>query len=169
MIQLLLPLIAILTIAWFFGAYRKGTPAARKRLVGWFFFGVLLVGIVFLTVTGRLHFIAAIVTALLPFVKKLIPVLRYVPLLRRFVKQQKSSAEQTGGESGGDSGADSRGNNAGSMSKAQAHEVLGVKPGASSQQIIDAHRKLMQKCHPDRGGNDYLAAQINQAKDTLLS
>lgn len=165
MIQLLVPLIALLTVVWFFGAYRKGTPAARKRLVAWFFFGVLLVAVVFLTVTGRLHFIAAIVTALLPFVKKLIPVLRYVPLLRRFVKQKRSSAEQTDNGQSTDEGV----SKSGSMSKAQAHEVLGIKPGASSQEVIDAHRKLMQKCHPDRGGNDYLAAQINQAKDTLLS
>lgn len=162
MIQLLVPLIALLTVVWFFGAYKKGSPAARKRLVAWFFFGLLLVAVLFLTVTGRLHFVAAIVTALLPFMKKLIPVLRYVPLLRRFVKQQKEDVGQDGSSN---AGADKGGR----MSRAQAHEVLGLKPGASSQEIIDAHRKLMQKCHPDRGGNDYLAAQINQAKDTLLS
>ncbi|KZY65471.1 hypothetical protein A3738_18305 [Oleiphilus sp. HI0066] len=50
-----------------------------------------------------------------------------------------------------------------------ALKVLGLAEGASKQEIVDAHRKLMQKCHPDRGGNDFLAAQLNQAKDILLS
>ena len=41
--------------------------------------------------------------------------------------------------------------------------------GMSKEEIIKAHKRMMQKVHPDRGGSDFLAAQINQAKDTLLS
>ena len=54
------------------------------------------------------------------------------------------------------------------MSRDEALAVLGLGPDASDEDIVTAHRKLMQKLHPDRGGNDYLAAKVNQAKDLLL-
>lgn len=54
------------------------------------------------------------------------------------------------------------------MSEQQARDVLGVSSSASEKEVIKAHKRLMQKIHPDKGGSDYLAQQINQAKDTLL-
>jgi hypothetical protein len=54
------------------------------------------------------------------------------------------------------------------MGRSEALAMLGLSDDATKEDIITAHRKLIQKLHPDRGGNDYLAAQINQAKDLLL-
>ena len=54
------------------------------------------------------------------------------------------------------------------MTRAEAYEVLGLRAGADGAAIQAAYVRLMQAAHPDRGGSDWLAARINQARDVLL-
>ena len=54
------------------------------------------------------------------------------------------------------------------MSEDEARSILGVTVDASREEIIETHRRFIQKNHPDRGGSNYLAAKINQAKNVLL-
>jgi hypothetical protein len=57
---------------------------------------------------------------------------------------------------------------AGRMSADEARAVLGIGPSATPEEIRAAHHRLMKKLHPDQGGSNRLASEVNEAKDVLL-
>ncbi len=54
------------------------------------------------------------------------------------------------------------------MTQAEARDILGVSASAGKAEVEAAHRRLMARVHPDVGGANGLAVQINRARDTLL-
>ena len=116
-------------------------------------FFLLSIVVIFLVLTGRAHWLSAIVVALIPLVKKLFLILRYLPILQRF-SSYYSQKKQGGPKQ--------------SMSIKEAADILNVSENASEDEIILAHKKAMQKNHPDKGGSKEIASKINTAKKRLL-
>jgi len=87
-------------------------------------------------------------------------------VLEAFLDRVHGAAWRGGEEA--DTGGGARASSGSSMTFDEAYEILGLSPGAKPDDIREAHRKLMQKNHPDHGGSTYLASKINQAKELLL-
>jgi len=223
---------------------RKKTAQQRKKLIYKLLLSILVLTLTFLTLTGRMHFLVAIGAAVLPFLSRLLPLIKYIPILRNIYQQRQSTKQpdedtvstvetsllimtlnhDTGHMDGKvlsgklaekmlsdlsleqllvlyrqakndhpdslsvleaymdrekeenwrqdfeetiQEQSNQTANN--EMSTSEALDILGLESGVSREEIIDAHRKLIQKLHPDRGGSNYLAAKLNQAKAHLLS
>ena len=151
---------AIAYLLWF--KIKKARGEEKKKLVIWTVAGGAIAVLGFLAITGRLNFITAAITGAVAMLPKAAQLLRYLPILNKF-RQHANNSNQQQNQNNQQASAQS------AMNKKQASDILGIEPNASKEEIIKAHKRMMQKVHPDRGGSDFLAVQINQAKNTLLS
>jgi hypothetical protein len=156
MAKFLLLVIVAVTFLIVWSKYQKGNQEEKKRILRqsfkYFFWGILLI----LVMMGRLHWLGGLIAAAIP----LFPIL-YQKLLAK-IRDNKMANEEIPNAP------------APLTNVEEAMEILGLsgdldKGEITEDMIQDAHRKLIQKLHPDRGGNDYLAAKINQARDLLLA
>ena len=91
----------------------------------------------------------------------------YLDRLHPDWRDEMAGASEAGGGQSTRGGGQAR-TASGDMTIDEAYAILGLKPGATPGEIKEAHRRLMVKLHPDHGGSDYLATQINRARDLLL-
>lgn len=160
---ILIAVAAIALILWHKITKAKGEE--RKKMIFWSIIVSVLAILGLLAVTGHLNIITAAIAGLVALLPRAMQLLKYLPLVSRMFQQQ---GQQPGQQDNQNYNTQSPPRGKQAMSKEEALEVLGLKPGFTEEDVIQAHRRMMQKVHPDRGGSDYLAAQINQAKDTLL-
>lgn len=154
-------LVALALGVWLYWFGPRLQPAVIDWLKNKLIWILLILAILALAITGKLNGVFALLGVALAFVWRLVPLAcKYAPYLQKlwgFFKQSNSYSQTSPRQASG------------SMSREQAFQILGLNPGATDEEIRLAHKKLMAKMHPDRGGSDYLAAQINLAKSVLLS
>ena len=85
--------------------------------------------------------------------------------LNRVHPDWREQAQRADAGAGGPGGRPASG---AAIGRAEALDILGLKQGATADEIKEAHRRLIAGLHPDHGGSTYLAAKINQARDVLL-
>lgn len=198
----------------------------------------LLIALAILAASGRMHWIAAVGAAVVPFLRRSFSLLRYLPYLARLMSMSStahansnaSGSQQTetstqelrmrlDHESGDIDGEVLVGRHEGralsdlspmeikelhlalketesrrlleayadryhptildpqdedsptvspEMTHGRALKVLGLSTAATKDEIVAAHRRLIQRMHPDRGGSSFLAAELNAAKKILM-
>ncbi len=229
----LILLLLVLFGAWYGWRRLQSMTAQERRRALWVWGSAALVMVTLgLVATGRMHWVGAVIAALIPLLKfGIAMLLQALPLLRIWGRKRGPSRVKTAGlevvfnfatgeadgelftgphggrrlgdldedqlreqfdyfqandrqsalllrayllkrgfagYGTGDGASGSRAVAQQEMGEEQAFQILGIKPGASRDDIVKAHKRLIQKLHPDRGGNDYLASMINAAKDRLL-
>lgn len=162
MLNILIFAVIVTSIVIISSRYKKMDTAKQRKTLWRLGTGMFLGLLAILVVTGRMHWIGAAIGAMLPFLRiGFSLLLQALPFwLKRNTEQPQQQAPVTPSSN--------------TMNSREALEILGFsaeldKDTVTEAMVLDAHRRLIQKLHPDRGGNDYLAAKINQARDLLIN
>lgn len=250
--NILLLILFVLLVLVGVASLLKRAPRYAPGFLAKALLGLLLVVIILMAMTGRLHWLAAVAAVAFPLLKQLmpllLPLLRFLPFIRQRQQAGNKSAGQqsevstrwlvmrldhdtgtvtgdiidgpfkgdtlddlsiselaqlyeacqhedteairlldsyiqrhrteewqayfgTSGANGAAGGQQSPGSGTasdGEMTEKEALSILGLEAGASREEILQAHKRMMARMHPDKGGSNYLASKINQAKELLL-
>ena len=143
-------LVLLLMVIGISNTYDASKLPFLKKVLKVFIILALIFGLVFLVVTGRLSAIYAILGGLTIWLIRLLQLgILYKNFKEVFKFKEKVSKDSD-------------------MDIKEAYEILGLKPGATKEEINKAYKDLMSKLHPDHGGNEYFAMRLNLAKGILL-
>lgn len=160
MIYSLLIVAAIGALVYWFKRWQKLPVSERQKfakLSALWFTVIVVLGLV---ASGRAHWLMGVLAALLALAGRLAQLAQFAPIIKKIFGDAHAAPNKEPNQ-----GAAVNTNN---MTRQQAADLLGIEVNASDDDIRMAHKRLMQKIHPDRGGSDVLAKQINIAKDLLL-
>lgn len=154
MVILLAAVVATASFAILFRLlWTSRTPARYSALVT-VAAAALVIALALLAASGRLPWLAAVAAAAAPFLRRGVGLLRYLPMLGPLWRASRQGrTRQTSGAA---------------MTRAEALKVLGLEGRPGREQVIAAHRRLVQRLHPDKGGSDYFMQQLNDARQRLL-
>ncbi|MBN2885288.1 MAG: DnaJ domain-containing protein [Chromatiaceae bacterium] len=150
-------LIALLFVLWWLRRWWRITaPEQRRRRLGqvalWGGLALLLLALL----SGRLSPLLALLGGAIALLVRLAAVARQLSLFQGLWRARRGGQGPRAPSSEPP------------LDRAEACAILGVAPDADPETIRAAHRRLMLRLHPDRGGSDYLAARINAARRILL-